>query len=167
MRVYLVRHADSVVRAGGMPDGARYLSANGRLSFRDMAARFRETGARPEIILSSPLVRAIQTAEILSEALRYDGVVVAAPQLAPGFDEEGLNELLDECPGAGQVALVGHEPDLGGVLTRMLSLPREYAMRKGAIAAIDVPGTGGRRKAEFAWLLVGERRIESLQEISG
>jgi len=167
MRIFLVRHADSVDRVGMMPDAARYLSARGRVSFRDMAVRFRETGARPVHILTSPLVRAVQTAEILSEALRYEGAVVVAPQLAPGFDEEGLNAILDECPGADQVALIGHEPDLGRVLTRMLSLPRDQAMRKGSIAALDVPDAGKRLRANFVWMLDGEKRIADRSEISG
>jgi len=167
MRIYLVRHADSVDRIGTMPDAARYLSARGRVSFREMAARFRETGARPVHIFTSPLLRAVQTAEILSEAIRYEGAVVVAPQLSPGFDEEGLDAVLDECPGADQVALVGHEPDLGRVLTRMLSLPRDLPMRKGAIAALDLPETGERRRAGFVWLLDGGNRIADLSGLSG
>jgi len=160
MRIYLVRHAESVNRVPGMPDAARYLSARGRVSFREMARRFRETGALPARILTSPLVRAVQAAEILSEALRYDGEVVVAPQLSPGFDMEGLNAVLDGFPGEREIAFVGHEPDLGDILTRLLSLPRGYAMRKGSIAALDLPDTGNRSRAGFAWLLTEDRRIE-------
>jgi phosphohistidine phosphatase SixA len=58
------------------------------------------------------------------------------------------------------VALVGHEPDLGRVLTSLLSLKTTYALRKGAIAALDVPDSGNRVRADFAWLLAGDRRIE-------
>ena len=106
MRIYLVRHAESVDRIPGMPDAARYLSAGGRASFREMARRFRDAGGRPTRIFTSPFVRAVQTAEILSEALQYFGEVAAAPQLVPGFDVDGLNAVLDVCPGAGEVALV-------------------------------------------------------------
>jgi phosphohistidine phosphatase len=167
MRIYLVRHAEAIDRAGTMPDAARYLTARGRVSFRGVAARFREAGARPLHIFTSPLVRAVQTAEILSEGLRHEGAVIVAPQLSPGFDEEGLNVILDECPGADQVALVGHEPDLGRIVTRMLSLPRACALAKGAVAALDVADAGSRLRAEFSWLLTGERRIEELSDLSG
>jgi phosphohistidine phosphatase len=160
MRIYLVRHDESVNRVPGMPDAARYLSAQGRVSFREMARRFRETGALPTRMFTSPFVRAVQTAEILSETLRYDGEVAVAPQLSPGFDVEGLNAVLDVCPGEREIAFVGHEPDMGGILTRLLSLPQGYAMRKGAIAALDVPDSGNRVRADFAWLLSGDRRIE-------
>jgi len=160
MRVYLVRHDDSVDQVPGMPDAARYLSVRGRGSFRGMARRFREAGALPTRIFTSPFVRAVQTAEILSEALRYDGEVVVAPQLAPGFDVDGLNAVLDACPGEREIAFVGHEPDLGDILARLLSLPGGYAMRKGSIAALDVPDSGNRARAGFAWLLSGDRRVE-------
>jgi phosphohistidine phosphatase len=125
-----------------------------------MARRFREAGGHPTRIFTSPFVRAVQTAEILSEALLYDGEVAMAPQLAPGFDVDGLNAVLDVCPGEREIAFVGHEPDMGGILTRLLSLPQGYAMRKGAIAALDVPDSGNRVRADFAWLLSGDRRIE-------
>lgn len=143
-----------------MPDAARYLSARGRVSFREMARRFREAGALPTRMFTSPFVRAVQTAEILSETLQYDAEVAVALQLAPGFDVEGLNVVLDGFPGEREIAFVGHEPDLGDILTRLLSLPRGYAMRKGSIAALDLPDTGNRVRADFAWLLAGDRRIE-------
>jgi phosphohistidine phosphatase len=165
MRVYLVRHAESVDRVPGMPDAARYLSARGRVSFRETARRFREAGALPDRMFTSPFVRAAQTAEILSETLQFAGEVAVAPQLSPGFDVEGLNAVLDVCPGAREVALVGHAPDLGDILTRLLSLPRGYAMRKGSIAALDLPDTGNRLRAGFAWLLAGDRRIDDPAEL--
>jgi phosphohistidine phosphatase len=160
MRIYLVRHAEAVDRVPGMPDAARSLTARGRVTFRELSGRFRETGAAPSRILTSPFVRAVQTAEILSEAIRYDGEVVVAPQLSPGFDVEGLDAILEVCHGAREVALVGHEPDLGILLTRLLSLPRGFTMRKGSIAAIDLPDAGNRHRAVFAWLLSGDQWIE-------
>jgi phosphohistidine phosphatase len=165
MRIYLVRHAESVDRVPGMPDAARFLSARGRVSFREMARRFREAGGLPTRMFTSPFVRAVQTAEILSETLRYDGEVAAAPQLSPGFDVGGLNVVLDGYPGEREIAFVGHEPDLGDILTLLLSLPRRYAMRKGSIAALDLPDTGNRLRAGFAWLLTKDRRIEDPGEL--
>ena len=160
MRIYLVRHSEAVDRVPLMPDEARYLSARGRMSFREMASRFRDAGGLPTRILTSPYVRAIQTAEILSETVRYDGEVVPDPRLSPGFDLAMLNAVLDGCPREREIALVGHEPDLGGILTLLLSLPQRYAMRKGAIAALDLPIPGDPLRAGLAWLLTVDRRIE-------
>jgi len=160
MRIYLVRHSEAVNRVPPMPDAARYLSARGRLSFREMARRFRDAGGLPTRILTSPFVRAVQTAEILSETVRYDGEIVLDPRLSPGFDVAELNAVLDGSPREREVAFVGHEPDLGAILTSMLSLPQGYAMRKGAIAALDLPIAGDPLRAGLAWLLTGDRRIE-------
>lgn len=160
MRIYLVRHSEAVDRLPSMPDATRYLSARGRVSFREMARRFRDAGGLPTRILTSPFVRAVQTAEILSETLRYDSEVVVDPRLSPGFDVAMLNAVLDGCPREREIAFVGHEPDLGGILTRLLSLPEGYAMRKGAIAALDLPIAGESLRAGLAWLLTGDRRIE-------
>lgn len=167
MRVYLVRHAESVDRIGTMPDSARYLTARGRASFRENAARFREAGAVPAHLFTSPLVRAVQTAEILSETLRFDGPVVVAPQLAPGFDLEGLDTILSECPGVTEVALIGHEPDLGRVLTQLLGRKTAIGMRKGAIAAVDVFDSGTRTRGTFAWLLEGGKTLSEIPERPG
>ena len=143
-----------------MPDAARYLTARGRVSFREMALRFRDAGGLPTRILTSPLVRAVQTAEILSETLKYDGEVVLDPRLSPGFDVAMMNDVLAGYPSEREIAIVGHAPDLGDILTRLLSLPQAYAMRKGAVAALDLPVPGDPLRAGFAWLLTGDRRID-------
>jgi phosphohistidine phosphatase len=160
MRIYLVRHSEAVDRVPPMPDAVRYLSARGRLSFREMAHRFRDAGGLPTRIFTSPFIRAVQTAEILSEAVRYDGEIVVDPRLSPGFAVAGLIAVLDGCPREREIAFVGHEPDLGGILTRMLSLPQGYSMRKGSIAALDLQIAGDPLRAGLAWLLTGDRRIE-------
>jgi len=160
MRIYLVRHSEAVDRVPPMPDAARYLSARGRVSFREMALRFRDAGGHPTRIFTSPLLRAVQTAEILSETLRYNGDILPDPRLSPGFDVEKLASVLDDCRSEREVAFVGHEPDLGDILTRLLSLPQGYAMRKGDIAALDLTPPGEPLGVDLAWLLTGDRRIE-------
>lgn len=160
MRIYLVRHSEAVERLPSMPDAARHLSAKGRLSFREMALRFRDAGGHPTRILTSPFLRAVQTAEILSEAIRYGGEVVADTRLSPGFDIAKLNDVLGDGPSDREIAFVGHEPDLGRILASLLSLPQGYAMRKGAIAALDLAAAGAPIRPRLAWLLIGDRRIE-------
>ena len=160
MRIYLVRHSEAVNRVPPMPDAARYLTARGRVSFREMARRFRDAGGLPTRIFTSPCVRAVQTAEILSETLRYDGEVILDPRLSPGFDVAKLGSVLDDCRSEREIAFVGHDPDLGDILTRLLSLPQGYAMRKGDIAALDLTIPGEPLRVDLAWLLTGDRRID-------
>ncbi len=167
MKVYLIRHAEAVDRAGDAPDAARHLTARGRLSVRETARRL--TGERflPKVFLSSPLARALQTADILAERTGYEGEVIAAARLGPGFDLEGLNAVLDSFPGETEIALVGHEPDLGRVVSQLLSLPKGYAMPKGAVAAVVLPDAGSRLRGTLDWLLAGDRRIVDPSELTG
>lgn len=159
MRIYLVRHSEAVESLPSLPDVARYLSARGRVSFREMARRFRDAGGLPTRIFTSPLVRAVQTAEILSETVRYKGEIVPDPRLAPGFGVAQLASVLNDCPTEREIAFVGHEPDLGVILTRLLSLPQGYAMRTGAIAGLNLTHAGDPLRADLLWFLTGDRRI--------
>jgi len=165
MRIYLVRHADAVAQTPGNPDASRHLSSGGRLSFRETARRLRDAGVRVSRILSSPLVRAVQTADILAEALEYEGEVQPHPRLGPGFDLEGLNELLDSFPEETEIGLVGHEPDIGRIVSRLLALPKGYAMPKGAVAAIALPDAGTRIRGGLEWIQAGDRRIVDPAEL--
>jgi phosphohistidine phosphatase len=167
MKVYLVRHAESVDRIGVMPDSVRHLTSRGRLSVRETARRLMRDGIRFSRILASPLVRAVQTADILAEQLGFEGEVSPAPQLGPGFDVDAMNEILDAFPEDTGIALVGHEPDLGRVLAQLLSLSTGYAMPKGAVAALVLPDTGKRRHGRLEWLLDGERRLVDPSELTG
>jgi phosphohistidine phosphatase SixA len=104
MHVFLVRHAHS---DPGDPDELRPLSARGRGEARALAERLAGHATPPRIVVSSPLLRARETAEAISEAtsaeLRID------ERLAPGATLELLRESLE---GAGEpVAIVGHQPD--------------------------------------------------------
>lgn len=167
MKVYLVRHADAVDRTGALPDAFRHLTERGRRAFRETSARLGRDGIRLSRILTSPLLRAVQTADILAEHTGFAGEVIPAPQLQPGFDVDGMNEILDAFPGDDGVALVGHEPDLGRVVSVLLSLPRGYAMPKGAVAALVVPETGNRLRGTLEWLLDGNRRLVDPSDLAG
>jgi phosphohistidine phosphatase len=167
MKVYLIRHAEAVDRIGDAPDAARHLTARGRLSVRETARRLKDEGFRPKVFVASPLVRAQQTADILAEQTGYDGEVLAAAHLGPGFDVEGLNAVLDSFPGETEIALVGHEPDVGRVVSQLLSLPKGYAMPKGAVAALVLPDSGTRLRGTLDWLLAGDRRIVDPSELKG
>ncbi|MEW6720796.1 MAG: phosphohistidine phosphatase SixA [Thermodesulfobacteriota bacterium] len=165
MKVYLVRHADAIPAAPVLPDASRHLSADGRASFRETARRLMDDGVRPSLILSSPLVRALQTADILAERLEYEGEVSSSLLLGPGFDLEKMNEILLSFPGETEIALVGHEPDIGRIVARLLGRPGGFAMPKGGVAAFSFPDSGKRDKGTFVWLRDGERRVDDLSDL--
>ena len=166
MILYLVRHAEAIERSGTMPDAVRYLTPNGRLVFRKVARRVRQEGAAPDVVFSSPLVRAVQTAEILAERLDHTGPVVVARQLSPGFDRGKLDSLLAEAGNPREAAFVGHEPDLGELAASLLSVAGNLPLRKGAVMALEFEGKRAKWKAKFLWRMDGKGTVTRLAEAS-
>jgi phosphohistidine phosphatase len=156
MRLYLIRHAEAIERSGATPDASRYLTPKGRTAFRKIARRAREGGIAPEVIFTSPLLRAVQTAEILAERLKHEGPVVVANELSPGFDDRALRSLLAGAGNLAEAAFVGHEPDLGDLAALLLSLRGDFPLRKGAVVALEVEGTAQRGAGKFLWMEDGK-----------
>jgi phosphohistidine phosphatase len=167
MKLYLIRHAEAVERTGTMPDADRYLTPKGRSAFRGIARLVRGAGIAPDIIFTSPLLRAVQTAEILAERLKYDGTVAVSKDLSPGFDHRALRSLLAEAGNPGEAAFVGHEPDLGDLAAALLALPGGFPLRKGAVVALEVEGNVREGTAKFLWRTDGKGTVTRLSEATG
>jgi phosphohistidine phosphatase len=150
VKLYLVRHAEAIERTATIPDGSRYLTTAGRLSFRKIARRARKAGAAPDVIFTSPLLRAVQTAEILAERLKHKGEVVVARELSPGFDLPALRALLAGAGNPAEAAFVGHEPDLGDIAAALMSVRGGFPLRKGAVVALETI-KGARKAAKLLW----------------
>jgi len=159
MNLYLIRHAEAIVRTGEVPDAYRYLTPKGRLFFRKTAKQLIKKGALPDCICSSPLVRAVQTAEILAEEIGFRGPLIVTDKLAPGFGRADLRSVLSKCAGAKEVALVGHEPDLGDLVASLLSLPEPLSLKKGEVMALELPRKGALSPAVFLWSARGKRFV--------
>jgi phosphohistidine phosphatase len=108
VRVYLVRHAEA---APGEPDELRSLTAEGRRAARDLGERLAAEGVRPDALISSPLLRARETA---SEIGRAVGVEPERDErLGFGATAAGLRETVE---GRGEtVVAIGHQPDCGRI----------------------------------------------------
>jgi phosphohistidine phosphatase len=152
LRVYLVRHGI----AGNpdewkAPDDSRPLNAKGRRMFRRTARAFAKLGERIDLLCTSPLVRAVQTAEILAEVLELDEVAVLE-ELRP---EVPVQRLLERAAGLSEkrIALVGHDPQISGTAAALGNVePARIEFPKGAIVRIDVEDLVG-REAEARWWL--------------
>jgi phosphohistidine phosphatase len=108
MQLYLVRHADATP---GNPDELRPLSDEGHEQARELGERLRDDGVAPDVILTSPLLRARQTGEALARAT--GSTAEADERLAPGATAEQVREAVS---GRGEhVVVVGHQPDCGRV----------------------------------------------------
>ena len=150
MRLYLIRHAIAEEATDTKPDGQRSLTPEGVKKFKQAASgmvrTFEEAG--PALILTSPLVRARQTAAILAKALEKEGKIVPMKETATLDFPGDLHNLLAEARAAkGNVACVGHEPYLSEWIGRLCFLTSGgVEMKKGAVAVIELAESGARGK---------------------
>ena len=157
-RLLIVRHAIAQDReeayARHQADADRPLTDKGRRRMRQAAAGLRSEAGPLARILSSPLLRAQQTAEILARG--HPGLPVdITEQLAPG---EPLPSLVEELAAAARgdtVALVGHEPGLGKLIALLLCGDKQATipLKKGGAALLDFPGRPAIGEGTLVWLL--------------
>jgi phosphohistidine phosphatase len=155
MELLIVRHAIAFERdrQRWRDDGARPLSPAGIRQSRKAAAGLKEFSKRPDRLLTSPLVRARQTAQILTEVARWPQAE-ETPELSPGGAALAVLTLLGQERGK-VVAVVGHEPGLGALLTACL-LGEDGAltieMKKNAVACVSFEGSPRAGGAVLKWL---------------
>jgi phosphohistidine phosphatase len=130
VRVYLVRHAEA---APGEPDDLRALTPEGRQTARDLGERLAADGVRPDAVVSSPLLRARETA---SEIGRAVGVEPETDErLGFGATATGLREAVE---GRGEtVVAVGHQPDCGRIAAE-LGDGREPPFPPGGMVVLEL-----------------------------
>lgn len=152
MEIYFVRHGEAEDGAmGGEGDAARRLTSDGIRSMKREAKALAGLGVKVERIFSSPLARAVQTAEILRDALHVRESVSSDPRLEPGFSADKLEAILAESPDASALMLVGHEPSFSRVVGEITGGSR-VEIKKGGVARVDRAG-GAQPAYLLAWLL--------------
>ncbi len=166
MKVIAIRHAEAVERNGTIVDEGRYLTPEGRFLFRKTCKTLLSEGIDPNLILTSPWLRAAQTADILAERIDYVGSLLPVPELAPGFDLNALQQLLTAYYPVKELVLVGHEPDLSALLKQLLPLPDGFSLAKGSALKFCVDPKEIAAGAEFKWLAVGKKLTSSIKKLA-
>jgi phosphohistidine phosphatase len=157
MEIYLLRHGDAVDRlTGGYPrDEDRPLTTVGRAEARDAARALVRLGEAPDVVLTSPLVRAVQTATLAAEEVGLArGPVICAP-LAPGGSYEAIVEALLAAESPASALLVGHMPDLGELAGWLIWGQPDTALnfRTGGLCRITTPDPPAPGTGDLRWLL--------------
>lgn len=135
MQLWLVRHAIAEEPESVATDFERKLTSKGRKQFRRLAVWLATQGAVPQAILTSPLVRAIETAEILAEAAGLDDAACRRElRVGPGVTVEAIAELAEQLA-VDCVAVVGHEPDMSELVAILTGGVVQFS--KGAVACIE------------------------------
>ena len=138
MKVHFIRHAQAMERLAGLPDEQRSLTCRGRKRFRKVSASLKKMAIDPDLILASPKIRAVQTAEILSETIHFHGEILISPDLADGPDLGIIEKILQEWSNAGEIVIIGHEPGLGRVIAELLRLDTPCHLPKGGVVSLKI-----------------------------
>lgn len=145
MELYLIRHGIAAERGTYANDDERPLTDEGIRKTKRVAKRLYELDIRFDLILTSPLVRARQTAEIL-QSLRLSKQLERSVYLAPEGDFDGWLEWLQswQQEGGKQLAIVGHEPDLGEWAERLVwgEIKHHLVVKKAGVIGVLLPDTG-------------------------
>jgi phosphohistidine phosphatase len=159
MNLYLMRHgiAIAVERPGRNPDGERPLTPKGIKRMRRAARGLRRLGISFDAILTSPLVRARQTADIVADALGLEGQLEEISELAPESSVERLLSSLTPFQKREHLLLVGHNPLLPDAASVLIAGKKETSfqidLRKGGLCRIEIDGLPPRTPGTLHWLL--------------
>jgi phosphohistidine phosphatase len=154
MTIYLLRHGIAEPVGPGGSDAARALTGEGRNKLRAVLKTARGAGVKPDRILTSPLVRAVQTAEMAAESLGYAGKLIRTETLAPGGSLEDVWSEIRTHKDAGSVLLAGHEPQFSQLAAYLLAAPElTIDFKKGALVAIEMEHLGQRPRGVLRWML--------------
>lgn len=147
-----MRHGEADHAEAGGSDEGRALTEEGTTALRVAAPLWRRLSLRPDAVITSPLVRARQSAELLVLALELPRPTIIDERLRPGAEWADLAQAMAKHPDARRVMFVGHEPDLSNAI-RLLTGASAVRMRKGGIACLEFPGVPEPGSGELAWLL--------------
>jgi phosphohistidine phosphatase len=150
--LYLVRHAIAAERGSEWPDDTkRPLTDRGMARFKACVAGLAAFDTAIDVIFSSPLVRAKQTADLLAAGMKPTPAVKLLDALAPGQGPAAVMAQLAKATRRRRIALVGHEPDLGELAAHLLAAGRPVPFRKGAVCRIDLEGLTSKRAGSMIW----------------
>lgn len=154
MKLYIVRHGEANPLGGEFRnDYERTLTEQGRAEAMLMAQALVNIDLNISTILTSPLVRAVETGEIFGRALLREPTV--SRKLEPGFDPRELAEEIQAMDNGGGVVIIGHQPDMSIFVSYLIS-PAHAAtigMETCAVACVHLSSTG---PPKLRWLLTPE-----------
>ena len=159
MELFVIRHgiAEPLGKRNEFSDEKRALTVEGRNRMREVVKGLVKLGVEFDLILSSPLARAVETAEIVAASVGLSTRDIKhTKNLAPGAFAEQLFAEIKSYAGAEAVALIGHQPDLGSLISRVIQGDgdaRSIQLKKGSICCVNVTETVPTLRGDMVWLL--------------
>jgi phosphohistidine phosphatase len=156
MKIVIIRHgtAEDLQAKSGRDDASRNLTKDGRKKMARAAKGLVQITPKLDLVATSPLIRAVQTGEIVAKA--YGGTrTVQIAALSPRKPPANLIEWLNAHPPDATVALVGHEPHLGTVIGWLTTGLQEsfVVLKKGGAALIEVEMPVAPGRGKLHWLM--------------
>jgi len=153
-QLFLIRHGVAEERGDAWPDDAkRPLSEDGIERFQRSARGLARLDVWIDVVLTSPLVRARQTADIVAAAFDPQPSIVTIESLAPGGSYASLVADLEKHGRKTRIALVGHEPGIGELGARLIGSRHSFEFKKGAVCRIDVDDIPPVGPGDLRWFL--------------
>jgi phosphohistidine phosphatase len=154
MFVYVLRHGIAEDAKPGEPDSSRALTAEGRKKLASVLDRAKKAGVAPAVILSSPYLRAKQTARMAAQAFGCENSVIETSALVPSGSPELVWDEISEYRSEEQLMVVGHEPLLGELVSYLLDSPSlRVDMRKAALVSISLESLRGGPRGVLQWMI--------------
>lgn len=164
MKLYLVRHAiaESIGTPGYEDDSLRPLTDKGREKMKKIACALVELGVTPNLIVSSPYVRASQTASILAKELKYKEELAYSDFLVPMGKPSDMIGEINEKYSVDELMLVGHEPNLSSLAGFLLTGATDISinLKKGSVCCLSVDDLHYDHKAVLEWLVTPKISIK-------
>jgi phosphohistidine phosphatase len=153
-QLYLIRHAVAEPRGEAWPDDTkRPLTESGIERMHKAARGLARLGISLDAVLTSPLVRAKQTAEIVAAAFDPRPHIVTAESLAPDGSVAAVVAELGKHARRAHIALVGHEPAIGEIAARLVGGRHPIPFKKGAVCRIDIDALPPTHPGDLHWFL--------------
>jgi len=155
--LYVMRHGLAVTRGNlrFSDDAQRPLVPEGKEKMREIAEGLKRMGFEVDWIVTSPLVRAVETAEIIAESLDSSAPVDVCEAMRPGGSPEGLMAFLAKRANHTRVLVVGHEPDLSELAARLIGAGSHanLAFKKGGCCMISFAEFPPKGPGQLEWWL--------------
>jgi phosphohistidine phosphatase len=155
MQVYLLRHGIAEDQQAGKSDAQRQLTPKGIRKLKDVLKQASTYEVAPSLILSSPLVRARQTADVAAGELAYKESILETTSLIPEASPEQVWDELRVHRDEREVMLIGHEPLFSSLYAFLLNSPTlAVQVRKGSIGRIEIDAGSSKPRGVLRWMLV-------------
>jgi phosphohistidine phosphatase len=152
--LYLIRHGIAAARGDEYPDDSkRPLTSRGISRLKKEAKALDDLGVELDLVITSPLVRARQTADVIAESLKSKPTVTTSDALAPAGTPAAIMQELGKHARKARVALVGHEPNIGELAARLVGARKPFEFKKGAICRIDFEVLPPKGLGELRWFV--------------